>query len=527
MARVSRALLSVADKRGIVELAAGLDAIGVELVSTGGTARLLRHKGLRATDVGTFTGFPEILDGRVKTLHPLIHGALLALRDSPDHVAALEQHGIRPIDLVVVNLAPFEQVAARGDCTVEEAVETIDIGGAALLRSAAKNHRFVGVVTDPDDYERVLKELRESGDLSGALRTELALKAFRTTARHDRAIAAFLAANIEGRFPATLALDFARVQELRYGENPHQAAALYREPHAAEPSAAAATLLRGDKALSYNNLLDLDAALELVKEFTEPAAVLVRHGSPCGAAVAATAAEAFDLAYAADPRSAFGGVLALNRRIDAGAAEHIIAPSAAPEPKFLEAIVAPDCEEEALEVLTAKRTWGATVRILKTGAWTPASVDRRAFEFRRIVGGLLVQDRDLELFAGEPRPVTERRPSEAELRDLRFATVCVKHALSNAIVLARGRALVGVGAGQMSRVDAATLAIAKAGERARGSVLASDGFLPFPDVVEAAAQAGCTAIVQPGGSVRDRLSIDRANALGLAMVFCGLRHFRH
>jgi phosphoribosylaminoimidazolecarboxamide formyltransferase/IMP cyclohydrolase len=527
MGQLTRALISVADKRGIAELAAGLEALGIEILSTGGTARLLRQRGVRVADVASSTGFPELLDGRVKTLHPALHAALLALRDNPEHLAALERHGIRPIDLVVVNLAPFEQVARRADCTVEEAMETIDIGGAAILRSAAKNHRFVGVVCDPDDYERVLQQLRERGGLSTGLRAELALKAFRTTTRYDRAIAAYLAANVEGRFPSDLSLGFVRVHELRYGENPHQAAALYREHDATEPSAATATLLAGNKALSCNNVLDLDAALELVKEFEGTAAAIIKHTNPCGVALGDPVVEAFERAYAGDPVAAFGGVLAVNRRLGPEAAERIIAPSGAEAPKFFEVIVAPDFDEDAIAILTQKPRWGPDARILKSGPWTRDSLDRKAYDLKRIVGGLVVQDRDLDLFEAELRVVTQRRPTDGELRDLRFAAACAKHAKSNAIVLAKGQTLVGVGAGQVSRIDAALFAAHKAGPRARGAVLASDGFLAFPDVIEVAARAGCTAILQPGGAQRDPSLIARADALGLAMVFCGLRHFRY
>ena len=527
MAHVRRALVSVSDKRGIAELVAGLEALGVEVVSTGGTARFLRQQGIQVTDIPAFVGFPEIIGGRVKTLHPLIHGGILVPRDSPEELAAAERHGIRPIDLVAVNLAPFEQTAARSDCTIEEAIETIDIGGLALIHSAAKNHSHVVVLTDPDDYEPVLQALRRDREVPLALCAELALKAFRLAARYDRAVARYLAGNVEGRFPAQLAFDFVKVQDLRYGENPHQAAALYREPLAAEPSAATATPLSGDKGLSYTNLVDLNAALELVKELDEPAAAIVRHASPCGAALAQTVGEAFDRAYEGDRASAFGGVLAFNRTVDTEAALRIVEPVATEPPKFFEAIVAPDYEENALEIITRKPSWGPRVRVLKTGPWTRQAVDGKAYDFRRIVGGLVAQDRDLALLGREVQVVTQRQPTDAEWRDLRFAAVCAKYVRSNAIVLAKDRMLVGVGAGQMTHIDAALLAIRKAGPNARGSVLAADAFLLFPDVIEAAAQAGCIALIQPGGSHRDSLSIDAANRLGLAMAFTGIRHFRH
>jgi phosphoribosylaminoimidazolecarboxamide formyltransferase/IMP cyclohydrolase len=428
---------------------------------------------------------------------------------------------------VVVNIHPFEDVAARTYRTVEQAMDAIDIGGLALIRSAVKNQRYVAVVTDPDDYDRVLRELRQNGEVPAGLRAELALKAIRLTARYDRTLASYLAANIEGRFPSCLSLDFVKAQDLRYGENPHQAAAFYREPTVTEPSTASAAQLSGDKALSYNNLFDLNGALELVKEFEGPAAAIIKHANPCGGAVAATLTEAFDRAFEGDPISAFGGILAVNRTLDPETAEHVVRPSGTDQPKFFEVIVAPDYDKDALETITRKPKWGVNVRVMRTGPWARASFDAKAYDFKRVVGGLLVQDRDLALFDREIRVVTERQPTEAQWRDLRFAMVCAKHVKSNAIVFAKDRMLVGVGAGQMSRIDATMVAAHKAGERARGSVLASDAFFPFPDVVEAAAKAGCAALIQPGGAMRDQLSIDKANELGLAMVFSGLRHFLH
>lgn len=526
MAEVSRALVSVSDKRGVAEFVAGLDALGIEVISTGGTARFLRQKGIRVTDVPDVTGFPETLDGRFKTLHPLIHCAILALRDTPQHMTELERRGGRPIDLVVVNLIPFETAASRADRTVEEAIDTIDIGGAALIRSAAKNHAWVTVVTDPADYGRVLKELREQGHVPPNLRAELALKAFRLSAHYDQAIAAYLASNIEGRFPASLSLDFDRVQELRYGENAHQAAALYRERVPAEPSAGTAVAVSGATALSYNNLVDLDVALELVKEFDEPAAAVIKHANPCGAAVADTLGEAIEHACTADPLSASGGVLALNRRVDAATAERIVAPVGAEQPKLLELIAAPDYDDEALDIITTRPAWGAAVRVMRTGQWSRKDVDAKAYDLKRVVGGLLVQDRDLAVFGQEPRVVTERQPGEAVWRDLRFATVCAKHVRSIAAVLAKDSTMVGVGAGQMSGIDATAMAVHKAGERSKGSVLASDAFLLSCEVVAAAADAGCTAIIQPGGGNNDQAIIHKANELGLAMVFSGARHIR-
>ncbi|MFP4057407.1 MAG: bifunctional phosphoribosylaminoimidazolecarboxamide formyltransferase/IMP cyclohydrolase [Candidatus Brocadiia bacterium] len=526
MGRVSRALVSVADKRGVADFVAALEALGIEVLSTGGTARALRHKGIRVADVESAIGFPELLGGRFKTLHPLTHCAILALRDRPDHMAELQQHGMQPIDLVAVNLQPFG-APAGADCPVDEAMETVDIGGAALLRSAAKNHRHVTAIADPDDYDRVLAALRRDGAVPPDLRAELALKAFRVAAAYDQAVAAYLAANIEGRFPSALILEFAKAQELRYGENPHQVAALYRDPRTREPSAGGATVLSGGKALSYNNLYDLDTALELLKEFEPPAAVVVQHANPWGLAVAADAAEAFARATAGAPPSGFGGVLAVNRAVDPATAERIADAAEGPQPHVFEVIAAPDYDEQALEILMHRPAWGADLRILRTAPWAPRRPDAKAYDLKRIVGGLLVQDRDLDLFGPDLRTVTQQKPSEDQQRDLHLAAACAKHTRSNAVALARDACLVGAGAGQASHLDAARLAIAKAGERARASALAADAFLPSPEVIEAAAQAGCTALIQPGGSEHDHLAIERADQYGLAMVFCGLRHFRH
>jgi len=523
MGQVRRALLSVADKRALAEFAVELDALGIELLSTGGTARFLRNRGLRVADATAYTGFPELLGGRFKTLHPFLHCAILALRDRPDHMEALARHGIKPIDLVVVNLAPFEQVATRADCTVEEALETIDIGGAALLRSAAKNHHFVAPVSDPDDYDQVLRELRATGDLSPSLRAELALKAFRLTARYDRAVANYMAANIEGRFPSFLALDFCRVQELRHGQNPHQAAALYAASHVAEPCLGRATVLSGAKALSATNVLDLDVALELAKELDGAAAVLVAHGDPCGVAVATSLGEAFERACATNPRAAFGAVLALNGRVDAETARRVVAAA----PKRLEAIAAPDYEEEAVEVLANAPSWGNSLRVVRVGPPARSAREPAAYRFHQVGGGLVLEDRDSGLFLEPLATPTRARPTGAQLRDLRLAAACVKHARSNAIALVREQRTVGIGAGQPTHLDAALAVSNAAGERARGAVAACDGALAFPDTLEVLAQAGCTAIVQPGGSSRDHVIVAKADELGLAMVFSGLRHFRH
>lgn len=517
--QVKRALLSVSDKTGLVELARGLVDLGVELVSTGGTAQALAGAGLPVRDVSDLTGFPEILDGRVKTLHPTVHAGILAIRDNPDHQAVMTQRGLGFIDLIVVNLYPFEQTVDRAGATHDEIVENIDIGGPTMIRAAAKNYHDVVVVTDPADYEPVLTALREQGGTSLELREQLAAKAFARTASYDAAISTYFATRGSERFPATLNLTMQRRQVLRYGENPHQQAAWYIEPRARHACVATAEVL-GGKELSYNNLLDLDSALNLVREFTEPAAVVLKHNNPCGAAIAATLAEAFDRAYEGDPLSAFGGILGFNREVDEATAMRITEPG-----RFIECIIAPDYSPAAREILTTRPKWGGNVRLLRTGPLTAATAP---LDVRRIDGGLLVQARDVTAddFTGA-KPVTQRPPTEAERADLVFAWKVCKHVKSNAIVLAKSGQIVGVGAGQMSRVDSVQIAVRKAGERSRGSVLASDAFFPFPDNVHEAAAAGVTAIVQPGGSVRDKDSIAACDQHGMAMLFTGVRHFRH
>jgi phosphoribosylaminoimidazolecarboxamide formyltransferase/IMP cyclohydrolase len=515
--------LSVSDKSGLVEFARALGGVGVELISTGGTRRALADAGLTVRDISDLTGFPEILDGRVKTLHPRVHAGLLAVRDDAKHMAVLTEHDIAPIDLVVCNLYPFERVAAKAESTHEEIVENIDVGGPTMIRAAAKNYPGVAVVTDPAQYPAVLEELRaNSGALNLATRERLAAAAFARTAAYDRAISAYFATRGGAEdFPPVLDLRFERKLGLRYGENPHQQAAFYAEPGARGANVATAAPLHG-KDLSYNNLLDLDSAFNLVREFAEPAAVVIKHNNPCGAAVGATLEEAFDKAYAGDPQSAFGGILAFNREVDEATAREITEPR-----RFVEAIIAPAYSNAAFRMLTSRPTWKKTVRLLRTGP-----IDRpdsaTGLDFRRVDGGLLVQTRDRggDDFAGA-KVVTKREPTEAEKADLLFAWQVCKHVKSNAIVLAKGRAVVGVGAGQMSRVDSVEIAVRKAGERSRGSVLASDAFFPFRDNVDAAAKAGVTAIVQPGGSMRDADSIAACDEHGLAMLFTGVRHFRH
>ncbi|MCG3135382.1 MAG: Bifunctional purine biosynthesis protein PurH [Planctomycetes bacterium] len=516
---VRRALLSVSDKTGLVAFAQGLAALGAEILSTGGTAAALRAAGLRVTDVSEVTGFPEMLDGRVKTLHPRIHGALLGLRDNAAHRATMTEHGIAPIDLVCVNLYPFEQTIARG-CTDEEAIEQIDIGGPAMIRSAAKNHRDVAVVTSPSQYDEVLALLRANGGrLPAAKLRELARDAYRRTSRYDQAIDAYLSGDHGQLLPGVWRPVFEKVRDLRYGENPHQRGAAYVEAGAEGPCVARAGVLSG-KELSYNNLLDLDAALRLVREFDAPACAVIKHATPCGCAVGADARDAWVRAHAGDPVSAFGCVVALNRKVDAAAASAIARPD-----QFVECIVAPDFDADAVSILTTSVKWGKSVRLLACGDLTaPAgALDRSA---RRILGGMLVQDHDTASHA-EWRAATKRAPTESEDRDLRFAWKVAKHVASNAIVVVKDGMLLGAGGGQTSRVDSARIAVAKAGERVRGAVAAGDAFFPFRDGLDVLLRAGVTACVQPGGSVRDAEVVSAADEAGAAMVLTGMRHFRH
>ena len=531
---IRRALLSVSDKTGLLDLARGLADFHVELISTGGTRKALADTGLSVRDVSDVTGFPEMLDGRVKTLHPRIHGGILAVRDNSEHIGTLHEHGILPIDLVVCNLYPFEATASRPGATHEEIIENIDIGGPSMVRSAAKNYRDVAIVTNPDQYIAILDEMRQhKGALSLETRERLAAAAFARTAAYDRAISADFAGrmrshaprgNEEESFPASLDLRLERRQSLRYGENPHQRAAFYIEPNAPTASVARAEVLHG-KELSYNNLLDLNSALNLVREFPEPAAVVIKHNNPCGVAIAAALAEAFRKAYEGDPISAFGGILGFNREIDEATAQEISEPN-----RFVECIIAPGFSDAAFTILTTRPTWKKSVRLLKTGPLGNGGpgVSPVPRDYRRVQGGLLVQDRDWgSNDFGQLKVVTKRAPSEEEMRDLRFAWLVCKHVKSNAVVLGMGGMVVGVGAGQMSRVDSVHLAVRKAGQRSTGAVLASDAFFPFRDNVDEAARAGITAIIQPGGSVRDAESIQACDEHTLAMVFTGIRHFRH
>ena len=518
MRQIERALLSVSDKRGILGLGRALADAGVEILSTGGTARTLRGADIPVVDVADYTGSPEVMDGRVKTLHPRVHGGIL-MRDNIGDCTQLTELGGKPIDLVVVNLYPFEQTVARG-AGYDEALENIDIGGPSMIRSAAKNHGRVTVVVDPEDYPRVVEAVRGDG-VDTPLRTELAAKAFSHTAAYDAAIARYLTGRgPDGEalaFPGTLALTFEKVADLRYGENAHQRGAFYVDRHAAPGSLATARALdEGGKALSYNNLVDLEAALDAVRELEPPAAVVVKHTNPCGVATGETLAEAYRAAREADALSAFGGIVALNREVDRATAEVL-------KETFIECVVAPGFGEEALELLRKKKN----LRLLATGA--PLAADHADLTFKRIGGGLVVQDRD-GTAAGEVaggRVVTKRAPTVEEKAALDLAWRVCKHVKSNAIVFAKPGRTVGVGAGQMSRVVSVQLAAQKAGEDSQGAVMASDAFFPFPDGVEAAAAAGITAVVQPGGSKKDDEVIAAADAAGMAMILTGARHFRH
>ena len=518
--KIQRALLSVSDKTGLVDFARALAAAGVELLSTGGTAKALRDAGLAVIDVSEYTGFPEMLDGRVKTLHPKVHGGILARRDLADHVATMEKHGMGTIDLVCVNLYPFVATVSRPH-TLDDAIENIDIGGPAMVRSSAKNYRHVAIVTDPADYPALTAEMQANGGaLTDATRFTLAKKAFSHTAEYDGAISNYLTALNENNerevFGEKLNLQFTRAQTCRYGENPHQAGAFYVEAAAPAGTIATARQIQG-KELSYNNIADTDAALECVKQFdAAPACVIVKHANPCGVAYGATLLEAYDRAYQTDPESAFGGIIAFNGRLDGATAQAIV------ERQFVEVIIAPEVSPEASDAVAAKKN----VRLLECGQWAGSVAQ---LDMKRVAGGLLVQDADVLLNA-ELKVVTQRAPTDKEMDDLLFAWRVAKFVKSNAIVYARDRMTVGVGAGQMSRVNSARIAAIKAehaGLVVPGSVMASDAFFPFRDGIDQAAAAGIQAVIQPGGSMRDDEVVAAANEHGIAMVFTGTRHFRH
>ena len=521
--KIRRALISVSDKSGLVDLAQDLAERGVEILSTGGTAAALKAAGLKVVDVSEHTGFPEMMDGRLKTLHPKVHGGLLSIRGNEEHEQAARAHDIAPIDLLVVNLYPFEATLSKGG-TYDECVENIDIGGPAMIRAAAKNHAGVAVIVDPADYGMLRNELTANGGTSFAFRKSMAARALARTAAYDGAISNWLAADpdVAGRpsnaFPRTYTVQLTKALDLRYGENPHQSAAFYREVGSLPGTVATARQL-GGKELSYNNIADTDAALECVKEFepSQPACVIVKHANPCGVAVAATLKDAYDLAYLTDTESAFGGIIAFNQTLDAETAAAIVSR------QFVEVIVAPDASQEAIQAVASKKN----VRLLVTGPWSGVPGPRR--DYKKVNGGLLVQDADLGL-TQKLDIVTRRKPTPSEMADMVFAMKVAKFVKSNAVVYARGLATIGIGAGQMSRVNSTRIAVEKAkqaGLEMAGSVVASDAFFPFADGLITAAEAGATAFIQPGGSMRDEDVIRAADERNLAMVFTGMRHFRH
>lgn len=524
---IRRALISVSDKTGIVEFAQALAERGVDILSTGGTARLLAEQGIAVTEVSDYTGFPEMMDGRVKTLHPKVHGGVLGRRGQDDDV--MEKHGINPIDMVVVNLYPFAETVAKEGCTLADAVENIDIGGPTMVRSAAKNHKDVTIVVNAHDYDRVISEMDENEkSLTLETRFDLAIAAFEHTAAYDGMIANYFGTMVpsygenkegdeESKFPRTFNQQFEKKQDMRYGENSHQAAAFYVEANPQEASVSTARQIQG-KALSYNNIADTDAALECVKEFNEPACVIVKHANPCGVALGKDILEAYNRAYQTDPTSAFGGIIAFNQELDAETATAIV------ERQFVEVIIAPSVSAEAIEVVAAKKN----VRLLECGEW---STKTTGFDVKRVNGGLLVQDRDQGMVSlDDLKVVSKRQPTEEELKDALFCWKVAKYVKSNAIVYAKGDMTIGVGAGQMSRVYSAKIAGIKAadeGLEVAGSVMASDAFFPFRDGIDAAAEAGIKCVIQPGGSMRDDEVIAAADEHGMAMIFTGMRHFRH
>lgn len=508
---MKRALISVSDKTGIVDFAKKLSDLGIEILSTGGTAKLLRESGVKAIDVSEVTGFPECLDGRVKTLHPVIHGGILAIRSNEQHMETLKKLNITPIDLVVINLYPFKETILKEGVTLEEAIENIDIGGPTMLRSAAKNYRDVTVVVDPSDYEKVLTEIEDNGDTRQETRYNLALKVFRHTSHYDTLIASYLGKE-ENLFPDTLTLTYEKVQDLRYGENPHQKAVFYREVGHQAGSLVEGQQLQG-KELSFNNINDTNGALVLLKEFVEPTVVAVKHTNPCGVASADSIYDAYLKAYESDPLSIFGGIIAANRPIDGKTAEAMV-------DIFLEVIVAPDFTKEALEIFQAKKN----LRLIKLENIMASK--EKDYDIKRVAGGLLIQDTDMQLVK-EMKVVTEKAPTKEELEDLEFAFKIVKHVKSNAIVLAKNKQTLAIGPGQTSRIWALQNAIQNCKYDLEGSVLASDAFFPFSDCVEEAIKAGVKSIIQPGGSVRDEDSIKACNEAGIAMIFTEMRHFKH
>ena len=521
--KIARVLISVSNKKGILDFAKKLHELEIELISTGGTARLLKDEGLPVTLISEFTGFPEILSGRVKTLHPKVHGGLLALRDNKEHQREMMENGIRSIDMVVVNLYPFEETIAREEVSLEEAIENIDIGGPSMLRSAAKNYKYVTVIVNPNKYDLVVDELKSNnGALSEEFRLRLAREAFALTSQYDAAIYSYLTNLIKPEgimLPGELHLSFKKVEDLRYGENPHQRAAFYKDRDIDEPCIANSKQIQG-KSLSFNNILDLNAAIEICKEFEEPAAAIIKHTNPCGVAMDPDLFTALQKAWETDPDSSFGSIIGFNRPITAHVAKEIIK-------NFIECIVCPKVTDEAKEILATK----ANMRVIVVeglGTWKSISQERLQYDLKKVGGGLLLQEKDNHSVKKDDlKIITERAPKEEELKSLLFAWKVVKHVKSNAIVYVKGCETVGIGAGQMSRVDASRLAVQKAKKDLKGTVVASDAFFPFRDGVDVAFQAGATAVIQPGGSIRDEEVIQAANQHGMAMVFTGVRHFKH
>ena len=516
MSKIQRALVSVSKKDGLIDFAKGLSEMGVEILSTGGTAKLLKDNGIPVIQVSNYTGFPEIMDGRVKTLHPLIHGGLLGRRDNEKHLEEMKKHGIKPIDMVVVNLYPFEDTISKEGVKLDEAIENIDIGGPSMLRSSAKNFQDVAVVVDSDDYEDILAEMEENdGAISYDTKMKLSVKAFKHTARYDSLISKYLESKVEGEgFPSILNLQFEKITDLRYGENPHQKAAFYENIGLNKGTLSKAKQLRG-KELSYNNILDLNAALELARVFDETAAVIIKHTNPCGVAIGNNLVSAYRKARETDPLSAFGGIIGFNKSVDEETAKEIAS-------TFIEAVIAPDYDESALTVLKEKKN----IRLLKLPNFKEKT--EKEYDLRNVSGGLLLQDKDsVTLNEDNLKVVTNRQPTEKEWSAMRFAWKVAKHVKSNAIIYATENETVGIGAGQMSRVDSSKLAAMKANKPIQGTAMASDAFSPFRDSVDEAAKVGVTAIIQPGGSVKDEEVIAAANEHNIAMVFTGIRHFKH
>ncbi|MCD4831131.1 MAG: bifunctional phosphoribosylaminoimidazolecarboxamide formyltransferase/IMP cyclohydrolase [Anaerohalosphaeraceae bacterium] len=533
--KIKTALISVSNKKNVVEFAKELASMGVKIISTGGTAKAMAEAGLEVVSVDSVTGFPEMMNGRVKTLHPKIHGGLLGLRDNAEHLEAMKTHEIEPIDLVCINLYPFEQTIAKPDCDFAEAIENIDIGGPSMVRSAAKNQKFVTVVTSPCQYKRIISEMKASdGAVSQATRDDLARIAFGLTASYDSAISKYLNKTAGVEFPEKISIALKKDRVLRYGENPHQSGALYKLPTNDEVSISNANIMEDETQISFNNLLDVNAAFELVKEFDSPVAVVVKHLNPCGCSVDSDIHKAYQMAYEGDVVSAFGGIIALNRKVDKKLATTIMESYArfgkakGASGFFAEVIIAPGFDADAVETIRTLKVWGKRVRLMETGEIERKKIDCGEFDVRCVIGGLLLQKRDL--IGWEPDCLTfptKLKPTPEQLEDLKMAWICTKHVKSNTITLVKNSRLLGVGAGQMNRIESGLIAFKNAGEEAKGSAMGSDAFFPFPDNVENAAKAGIACIVQPGGSKKDDEVIAAADKLGIAMVFTGKRHFKH